>query len=132
MSFLFPDPPRSFPGRRGLKILLRAVHVVCVSLYVGAFAFEPAAADLWLWATVASGAAILAIDLHETAAFLCQVRGLVLVAKIAALGTLHLLGDHAIWLLAGLVLLSVLSSHAPGAIRHRVVFGSVRGAETHG
>jgi len=132
MSLLFPDPPREFPGRRGLKIVLRAVHVLCVALYVGAVAFAPDAVCPWLWAAVGSGVALLLLDLHETAAFLCQVRGLVLVAKIAALGTLHLFGEYQIWLLGGLVVLSVLSSHAPGSIRHRVLFGGVRGAETHG
>ena len=131
----FPDPPRDFPGRRGLKIVLRGLHVVCVALFTGAVAFEASAGDrsFWLWATVASGVLILALDLHETAAFVVQVRGLVVGAKILALGTLHMLPDQqAVWLLGVVIVISVVSSHAPGSIRHRVLFGNARGAETSG
>ncbi len=133
MSFLFPDPPRAFRGRRTLKILLRAVHVLCIALLVGAAAFRPDDLGIHLWTTIGSGALILLLDLHETAAFLFQVRGLIVVAKIAALGTFHLLSaDGRLWLLGGLALLSVVSSHAPGSIRHRVVFGKAQGAQTSG
>jgi len=131
----FPDPPRDFPGRRGLKIVLRGLHVVCVALFAGAVAFHADAGDhsFWLWATVASGALILALDLHETAAFVLQVRGVVVGAKILVLGTLHMLSDQqAIWLLGIVIVISVVSSHAPGSIRHKVLFGSARGAETSG
>ncbi len=133
---LFPDPPREFAGRRGVKIVLRAVHVLCVSLFTGAVAFQDAGAparSFWLWAAVASGSLMLLLDLHETAAFLLQVRGLVVTAKILSLGLLHLLSDaQAVGLLGAVIVVSVLSSHAPGSIRHRVVVGTVRGAETSG
>ena len=130
-TLLFPDPPRDFPGRRLLKIGLRAAHVVCASLCLGAYAFDVGERVPWLLAAIGSGLLIVALDLHESAAFLLQVRGLVVVTKIVALAFLPQGGA---WLLAGIVLVSVLSSHAPGSVRHRVLFGRgrVRAAETHG
>jgi hypothetical protein len=130
-TLLFPDPPRDFPGRRLLKIGLRAAHVVCASLCLGAYAFDPAERVPWLVAAIGTGLLIVALDLHESAAFLLQVRGVVVVAKIVALAFLPHGGA---WLLAGIVLVSVLSSHAPGSVRHRMLFGRgrVRPAESHG
>ncbi len=130
-SFLFPEPPRDFPGRRLLKIGLRGAHVVCASLCLGAYAFDAPDRVPWLVAAIMTGVLILALDVHESAAFLLQARGVVVAAKIVALAFLPQGGA---WLLAGIVLVSVLSSHAPGAVRHRMLFGRgrVRAAETHG
>ena len=128
---LFPDPPRDFPGRRTLKIGLRGVHVLCASLCLGAYAFEAPGRAPWLVATILTGLMILALDLHESAAFLLQVRGVVVAAKLVALAFLPQCGA---WLLGAIVLLSVVSSHAPGHVRHRMLLarGRVRAAETHG
>ncbi|MFQ5843563.1 MAG: hypothetical protein ACE5JG_01095, partial [Planctomycetota bacterium] len=121
-ALLFPAEPRSFPGRRGVKIVMRAAHVFCAGVLVGAFVLD-AAADLrsaWLWVTILSGVLILLLDLHETAAFFCQVRGLVVLGKIASLALLPWLG---VWLLGFLLVASVISSHAPATVRHRQVLG---------
>jgi hypothetical protein len=129
---LFPDPPRDFRGRRGLKIALRAVHVLCAALCLGAYAFDAPGRVPWLLAALATGGLILALDVHESAAFFLQVRGVVVVAKTLALALLPACGDGKTWLLGAIVVVSVLSSHAPGSVRHRVLFGRVRAARTHG
>jgi hypothetical protein len=128
---LFPEPPREFPCRRALKIALRGAHVVCASFCLGAYAFDASQRVPWLVATVATGLMVLALDLHESAAFLLQARGVVVVAKLAALSFLP---EGGAWLLAGVAFVSVVSSHAPSRVRHRVLFarGRVRAAETHG
>jgi hypothetical protein len=129
-AILFPDPPRSFRGRRLLKIGLRGVHVVCAAFCVGAYAFDAAARLPWLAATIVTGLAILALDLHESASFLLQARGVIVVLKLVALSFLPAGGA---WLLAAIVLVSVISSHAPSSVRHRVLFARrVRAAATHG
>lgn len=130
-ALLFPDPPRDFPGRRLLKIGLRAAHVLCAALCLGAYAFDAEERVPWLVATITTGLSILALDLHESAAFLLQVRGVVVAAKLVALAFLPAGGA---WLLAAIVLVSVVSSHAPSRVRHRVLFarGRVRAAESHG
>jgi hypothetical protein len=134
-AFLFPAEPRSFPGRRGVKILLRAVHVLCAGTLTAAYLLEvEGARPAWLVATVLSGLAILALDLHESASFLLQVRGVVVLAKIALLAALPALGGSGAWLLVPLLLASVIFSHAPSKLRYLVLVGRgrVRGAETRG
>lgn len=130
-SLLFPDPPRGFPGRRFVKIVLRGAHVLCASLCLGAYAFGAEGRGLWLAAAIVTGIAILALDLHESAAFLLEVRGLVVLGKLVAL---MFLPEGGAWLLGAIVLVSVVSSHAPGSIRHRVVLrrGRVHAAQSRG
>ncbi len=83
LPILFPEQPRALPGRRGLKVALRAAHVLCAGILVGSYVFDAEAAlkSSWTLATVASGMAILLLDLHESAAFLFQVRGLVVASS---------------------------------------------------
>jgi hypothetical protein len=130
-ALLFPDPPRSFPGRRLVKIVLRAAHVVSAALCLGAYAYDMADRVPWLVAAIVSGTLILALDLHESAAFLLEVRGMVVTAKLVALALLPVGGA---WLLAAVVFVSVVSSHAPSSVRHRVALGRgrVRASDTRG
>lgn len=131
---LFPEAPRDFRGRRGLKIALRALHVLCAAFLLGAYAYESsvAARERALELVIASGAALVLLDCARTAAFLLQVRGAVLLLKIAGVLVFIRLGDGHLVLLVVLFLASVLISHAPGSIRHRMVAcgGRIRGADT--
>ena len=127
-SFLFPETPRRFPGRRQLKTVLRAVHVVCAAALLGAFLFRapPAEQQLWLHATGVSGAIFLLFDVHETLAFILQIRGVVVMLKILLVCCLTWLTASAVWLLGGLVVVSVISSHASADIRYRMLYGGGR------
>jgi hypothetical protein len=135
-SLLFPAQPREFPGRRALKILLRAVHVLSAGILTGLYIFEAGDVlrDGWLMGAIGSGALLLLLDLHESGAFLLQVRGLVVVGKIAVLAMLPMMDAQAGRMLAALVVASVLSSHAPATVRYFVPFGGNRlgGAKTKG
>ncbi len=126
-SFLFPDPPRAFRWRRWIKIGLRAIHALCASVLVGGalLAVDPSQSSAWAAGTAISGLALVLLDLHESGAFLVQIRGLVVFAKIALLATLPWLG-WAPTLLATALVLSVLSSHAPGSVRYFMVLGRGR------
>ena len=132
---IFPAPPRSFPGRRGLKIALRALHVLCTGVLTGAYLFDPGTElrDPWLTAAIVSGFAILALDVHESGVFLLQVRGIVVAAKLVLLVALPWFARPS-WVLVGLMLTSVVFSHAPSKVRYHVPFGGGRfiGARTKG
>jgi hypothetical protein len=136
VSLLFPEEPRAFKGRREVKIALRAVHVLCAGVLTGAYLLgaEHAAKIAWLWATVATGSAILLVDLHETAVFLVQTRGFVVMGKIVTVALLPQLGEGAGIALVILVIVSVIVSHAPGAVRYRIWVARDRltGSETKG
>ncbi len=132
-SLLFPDPPRTFPGQRWIKITARAIHVLCAGIATGAYLLAGGDPG-WLWATVATGVLLLLIDLHQSAAFLCEVRGLLVLGKLGLLSLWPVLGDNARWLLPVLIVVSVISSHAPGSFRHHLVFrrGKVTPSTSHG
>lgn len=132
---LFPDPPRDFRGLRAVKIGLRAVHVLCAAVFASTYVLDaPAERATWLAAAVASGAALLALDLYRTAAFVFQTRGLVLAAKLVGLALLPYAGDAAAAVVSALILLSVVSSHAPSRVRYFVIFGRgrIRGDDASG
>ena len=63
-----------------------------------------------------------------------QVRGLFVASKIAILTVLPVFGSFAGFVLAALLILSVVLSHAPSRVRYFVVLGGgqVRGASTKG
>ena len=127
-SLLFPEEPRSLPGRRGLKILFRAVHILFAGVLAGSYVFEVEAAQRapWFSGTIASGVLILLLDLHESGVFLLQVRGLVVIGKILVLLLLPWFAGWEAEVVGLLVLISVLSSHAPSRIRYFVVVGRGR------
>ena len=131
---LFPDPPRDFRGRRGVKTGLRALHVLCAALLLGATVYAAAASEREraLDLVIASGAALVLLELARTATFLLQVRGAVLVLKIGAVVLFTALDRGQVALLAAILVVSVLISHAPASIRHRMLVGGghIRGAET--
>jgi hypothetical protein len=133
-SVLFPDPPRDFRGRRGIKTGLRAFHVLSAAALLGATLYGAAASDRdrALGFVIASGAALTALELARTAAFLLQVRGAVLVLKLAAVALFTILERGQSALLAAILVGSVLISHAPASIRHRMLAGGgrIRGADT--
>lgn len=135
-ALLFPAEPRPLRGRRAWKIGLRAAHVVCAGVLVGAYVFDAPRDERlpWLAATLASGLAILALDLHESGAFLLQVRGLFVLAKVAVVALLPRLGGAEREVLGALAFLSVLVSHAPSKVRYFLVLGRgrVRGARSRG
>ena len=136
VDLLFPDPVRDLPGQRILKIFLRAAHVLCAGTLTGGHLVggDPDLLRHWLWATIATGALILMLDLYQSCAFLLQVRGAVLLVKFAGLAAALALPESTGTLLAVLVLLSVVSSHAPSRWRYRLLVGAgrIKGAESKG
>ena len=135
-ELLLPKRPREFPGQRYIKICLRALHVLCAGTLVGAFTFavEGSARQNWFLATLLSGAALLSFDLIETSAFLLQLRGLIILVKIGLLLALPAFGAHGYAVLMSLLLLSVITSHAPSKLRYFMLVGRgrIQGSQSKG
>ena len=125
-DYLFPTPTRNFPGMRWVKILLRAIHVLFVAGLIGASMFAEEESTPWFQGTLISGLAILFLDLYASAVFVLQVRGLIIFLKAGVLIFLTQLGDAAPWALCGLLLISVVSSHAPSKFRYFLLVGRGR------
>jgi hypothetical protein len=111
-----------------VKISLRAVHVLAVALLTGGAASGASLEALtpWVLATFATGLVLLAFDLFATCVFLVQVRGLVVFLKLAAFIAMIALGDLDARVLGALIVVSVMSSHAPSRVRYFVLLGRGR------
>lgn len=121
VNLFFPIQSRHFPYQRLVLDLLRSTHILCVSIFLGGLFFSPDAAQLqhWLLGIILSGLGLLAIEIYRTAAILFELRGLMVLSKLALLFYMFEL-NHAsqLTLMMMLVFLSTLSSHSPKRIRH--------------
>ena len=128
MELLFPPGGRTFPGQRAIKISLRGVHTLCAGVLTGSYLLD-AGADaqaMWLLWTVGTGIGMLTLDLLESVGFLAQVRGLVLLLKVAVVLALPMFGAACGWVLGGLMVIAVVSSHAPSKVRYATWIGGGR------
>ena len=117
--------------KRWSKISLRTLHLLAVAGVGGGVLFS-LDKHLWLnywWLALASGVLLLLIDAIANPLWLVQVRGLVIVLKLILL---IFLGSQPGWdpyLLATVIIMSVIISHAPSQVRyyslyHRQVISS--------
>ena len=117
---LFPADPRSFPGKRAVRILLRTLHLVGTAGMGGGHLYH-APREAWmpyLVLTVASGAVLVLIDVWSSGIWLIQLRGVAILVKLVGLWVVHLRPE---WAGAGLlvaVVISGLIAHAPGDVRY--------------
>ena len=83
-SFLFPNSPRRIPRHRALGLALRTAHLMTFGALLGGHFFNVDSARLmpFLLATIASGVALLALELASTFAFLFMSKGLFFLAKL--------------------------------------------------
>jgi hypothetical protein len=120
LQLLFPPKTRSFLGMRWVNITLRTLHLIGVAGLGGAYLYAAPQA-LWqpyLWLTLLSGIGLVAVSLYATALWLLQLRGLVILFKLALLGLM--LGWPGFSLPLGMlvIVLSSVIAHAPGDIRY--------------
>jgi hypothetical protein len=119
-SVLFPRPPRASRGVRLAQLAARTVHVVGMGLVLGGVACRVPGPSLAapIALTVASGVALLALDLWKSCDVLHQGNGLALLLKLALLGLGLLLPAHRLaWYVAATAVASV-GSHMPRTWRH--------------
>ncbi len=119
-------PPRKFSllgeftGKRWLKIALRTLHIFSIVGVGGAILFNvPFSQWVWYWyLAIATGTLMAAIDALSNFLWLIQIRGIVIYIKLLLL---MLLGGNMLvnqLVLALVVILSAVISHAPGDIRY--------------
>jgi len=86
-DLLFPDPPRRIPHQRALGVALPTAHLMAFGGLVGGHLFDvdPARLPPFLFATIATGAALMALELASTFAWLFMGKGLVVLFKLVLL-----------------------------------------------
>lgn len=107
-----------FEGERWLSIALRSLHLVAV---VGLGAAVLAGHGLTRGpavALLASGVALLLLDLRAGRIALGELAGAVVLAKLAALGWMAMDPAQSAWIFWTLLVASSVSSHAPKGFRH--------------
>jgi hypothetical protein len=106
--------------KRWLKTGLRTLHLLSVAGVGGGilFALER---SLWIdywWLALVSGGLMMLMDLIANPLWPVQIRGVAILLK---LGLLALLGSNPDWdrfLLAVVIIISAVISHAPGRVRY--------------
>lgn len=121
---LFPTQPRSFPFRRGLRTILRALHILTTGVLLGGHVFgqAPEVLIVWLWASVISGLLLFATDLYASCAIVFEVRGFAVFIKVLLLLLVPILWEFRVPLLITILIIGAVSSHVPGTYRHRLLF----------
>ena len=111
-------------AKRWTKISLRTLHLLAVAGVGGGVLFG-IEKDLWLnywWLALASGALMMLMDMISNPVWIVQVRGLAIVLKLILL---VFLGSAPAWdstLLAVIIIISAVVSHAPGKLRYYSVY----------
>ncbi len=124
LAFLFPEQPREFPYRRALRITLRALHILTTGVLLGGHIFQQPTDILepWLWFAILSGLAIFLTDIYSSFAVFFEIRGIVVLLKIALLSLVAIFWEQRIFLLVLILFIGAISSHMPKRYRHKVLF----------
>lgn len=119
-ALLFPRHSRNFPGKRWLNISLRTLHLIGMAGLGGAYLYA-APRELWepyMWLSLGSGFALVALFLYSNGVWLLQLRGLLILFKLVLLGIMLWLPAINLQLGMVVIVLSSVVSHAPGNVRY--------------
>lgn len=114
---------RDFRGLRWLRTTLRTAHIAAFAGLVGGHVFDvsPGQLEPWLYATIGSGAALVALNLYQTTRWLIEVRGVVVMLKLLLLCMIPLWWSARLPILFAVIVLSSYVSHMPGRYRYWVI-----------
>jgi len=124
---MFPPRPRGFRGKRWLNIALRTAHLLGVA-GVGCSLLGAAERTSlpFVYLTLATGLAMVALELWSSGIYLLQVRGQATLLKVALLAALPLAPGLEAPVLALAIVISGVFSHAPASVRYySIVHGRV-------
>lgn len=111
-------------AKRWTKISLRTLHLLSVAGVGGGILFG-LDKNQWInywWLALASGGLMMLVDIISNRIWLVQIRGLTIFLKLLLLA---LLGVNPAWdgyLLATIIVISGIISHAPGSLRYYSIY----------
>jgi hypothetical protein len=111
-------------AKRWTKISLRTMHLLAVAGVGGGILFG-LEKELWInywWLALVSGVLMMVIDIISNPVWVVQVRGLVIFLKLVLLAFLGNDPSLDSWLLAFIIIISAVISHAPGKLRYYSIF----------
>jgi hypothetical protein len=110
--------------KRWTKICMRTLHLLAVAGVGGGVLFG-IERELWInywWLAMISGALMMCIDIVSNPVWLVQIRGLTIFLKLFLLALLGSWPAFDGLLLAIIIIISGIISHAPGNLRYYSVF----------
>ncbi len=119
-AFFMPEPRRRLPHARAWNVGARTVHLAATGVLLGGHVFgvEADTLQLWLYAAIASGAAMFAVELYSSFDWLAQVGGLAVLLKLALLCAIPFAWSARVPILFVVVAVAGIGSHMPGKYRH--------------
>jgi hypothetical protein len=128
VQLLFPADRRRIPHTRIWNIAARTVHIAATGVLLGAHVFDVPADRLWpyLWAAIATGSIIIALEVYPEGHWLHQGCAIALYTKLTLLVLIPFFWESRVPILLAVVVLASVGSHAPRQLRHySVVFRRV-------
>lgn len=123
-SILFPDKSRDFKAKRWLKIMLRTAHLAGIA-GMAVYVLSDTLITDWLFyihLTIASGVAIMLLDIWSNGVWLLQLRGQAIIAKLILFAGLLMAEQHDSLLFFSIIIISGLIAHAPSNVRYYSIF----------
>ena len=119
-AIFLPEPRRRLPHARAWNVGARTVHLAATGVLLGGhfFGVEADALQRWLYAAIASGAAMFAIELYTSFDWLAEVGGLAVLVKLALLCAIPFAWSARVPILFAVVARAGVGSHMPGKYRH--------------
>jgi hypothetical protein len=102
------------------SVACRTVHLASFGLVLGGHAWDVDPGRLLpaLWVTVASGVALTVVESVASPHWLLEVRGGLVLLKLAMLAAIPLAWEHRLPLLLAVVVVGSAGSHMPRWLRH--------------
>jgi hypothetical protein len=119
-ALFLPEPRRRLPHARTWNVGARTVHLGATGVLVGGHFFGVPADTLlpWLYAAIASGAVMFAVELYSSLDWLAELGGLAVVLKLTLLCAIPFAWNARVPLLFVVVAVAGVGSHMPGKYRH--------------
>ena len=117
---LFPDPVRSLRHARAWNIAFRTAHIAVTGILLGGHFFEIAENRLRtiLYLCILTGVSLIVIEAYPSCRWLYQGRGVVVLVKLALLGSIPFLWEFRVFILLAVVVIASVGSHMPSRFRY--------------
>jgi hypothetical protein len=126
---------RPIPYVRPIRTTLRTAHLAAFAVLYGGHWHGVAAAQLVpaLVATVATGGALVALEMYRTPAWPLQTRGIATLVKVVLVAAVAVAWQARLSLLTAALVIGGVTSHMPGRFRYySLLHGRVIGSSERG
>lgn len=112
--------PRRIPGVRALRTGLRTAHILAFAALYGGHVYgaSPDRLLFALVATIATGGALLALEVYRAPVWLVQVRGVATLTKLVLVAGVAAFWELRIALLTLAIVIGAVTSHMPSRFRY--------------